>query len=172
MAKKLVAVLVVSARARSVMMACDCAVMRMMNGGSRAHIVHTHAHTTTGATSLALDRTNERDRDGRSTIDERRATIVDRCARAVWGGAPGRCRLVVCGLIFLLKILFRRMPNARRHRPWGRGGPSFESVLRGGSAGFRRGPRERHGARASRVRVRSTLFHRALHDGRRPVFWC
>ena len=110
-------VLVVSARARSVI-AYDCAFVRMLNGGGRAHVVYTHAHTTTGATILVLDRTNERDRDGRSAIDERRATIADRCAWAVWGGAPGRCRLVVSGSIFSgKKILFHRIPNAR-YRPW------------------------------------------------------
>ena len=55
--------------------------------------------------------------DRRSAIDERRATIADRCARAVRGGAPGRCRLVVSGSIFSgKKILFHRIPNAR-HRP-------------------------------------------------------
>ena len=65
-------VLVVSARARSVM-AYDCAATRMMNGGSRAHVVYTHAHTTIGATILVLDRTNERDR-GRRPIGDRRST--------------------------------------------------------------------------------------------------
>ena len=113
-------VLVVSARARSVM-TYDCAVTRMMNGGSRAHVVYAHAHTTTWR-NHPCPRPNERTRprptaDRRSAIDERRATIADRCARAVRGGAPGRCRLVVCGFIFLVKILFHRIPNAR-HRPW------------------------------------------------------
>ena len=96
-------VLVVSARARSVMI-YDCAVTRMMNGGSRAHVVYTHAHTATWR-NHPCPRPNERTRprptaDRRSAIDERRATIADRCARAVRGGAPGRCRLVVSGSIF------------------------------------------------------------------------
>jgi hypothetical protein len=108
-------VLVVSARARSVM-AYDCAVMRMMNGGSRAHVVYTHAHTTTWR-NHPCPRPNERTRprptaDRRSAIDERRATIADRCALAVRRGAPGRCRLVVCGSIFSGKIIIS--PNSKR----------------------------------------------------------
>ena len=100
-----------------------------MNGGSRAHVVYTHAHTTTGATILVLDRTNERDRDGRSAIDERRAAIADRCARAVRGGAPGRCRLVVCGLIFSGKNIISPTNSKAAHAP-GRGGVGGPSCAR------------------------------------------
>ena len=117
-------VLVVSARARSVM-TYDCAVTRMMNGGSRAHVVYTHAHTTTWR-NHPCPRPNERTRprptaDRRSAIDERRATIADRCARAVRGGAPGRCRLVVCGFIFSGNNIIS--PNSKRTpQAVGRGG--------------------------------------------------
>ena len=53
-------VLVVSARARSVM-AYDYAVTRMMNGGSRTRVVYTHAHTATWR-NHPCPRPNERTR--------------------------------------------------------------------------------------------------------------
>jgi len=139
-------VLVVSARVRSVMQ-YDCAATRMMNGGSRAHhgahVVFTHTHTTTGAIHPRPrpDRTNERDQprttigDRRSAIGELRATIADRCARAVWGGAPGRCRLVVCGLwfYFLNKNKYIFFTEFQAHATSRGGvGPQASQVFRAG----------------------------------------
>ena len=111
-------VLVVSARARNVM-SYDCAVTRMMNGGSRAHVVYTHAHTTTGAIYPCPrpERTNEtEDDDRRSAIGDRRAASDER--RPVRTGCPGRCTGavpaggVVCGFIFSGKNSIS--PNSKR----------------------------------------------------------
>ena len=106
-------VLVVSARARSVM-AYDCAVTRMVNGGSQAHVVmYTHAHTTTGAIHpRPRTRTDERDR-GRRPIGDRRSASCERRSPTGARGLSGAVHrggagwwFVVCGFIFLLILQY------------------------------------------------------------------
>ena len=118
-------VLVVSAHARSVM-TYDCAVTRMMNGGSRAHVVYTYMHTQQhGATILVLDRTNERDR-GRRPIGDRRSTSGERRSPTGARGLSGTVHRGGAGLWFVILFFSGKStisPNSKRTpQAVGRGG--------------------------------------------------